>query len=66
MKTFVEPKIFGEPKIYQSFPINQSLTESFHEPFRLDVSDRSGGTAVYGKSCLISQQLKWFKTTTRI
>ena len=44
MKMFV----VGEPKIYQSFPIKRFSTESSHEPFRHDVTDRGGGIVVYG------------------
>ena len=37
----------AETKINQSFPKAQFLISGFHEPYRLDITDKSGGILVF-------------------
>ena len=47
----------AEAKTDASFPSAQFLFEGYHSPYRLDVSNRSGGILVYVKSSIPSRRL---------
>ena len=47
----------AETKIDASFPSAQFVFEGYHSPYRLDVSNRSGGIPVYVKSSIPSRRL---------
>ena len=47
----------AETKIDASFPSAQFAFEGYHSPYRLDVSNRSGGILVYVKSSIPSRRL---------
>ena len=47
----------AETKIDASFPSAQFVFEGYHSPYRLDVSNRSGGILVYVKSSIPSRRL---------
>ena len=47
----------AETKIDASFPSAQFVFEGYHLPYRLDVSNRSGGILVYVKSSIPSRRL---------
>ena len=50
--------VIVETKLDASFPINQFLIPGFKTPYRLDVSDKSGGLLVYVKDCLLATEIK--------
>ena len=47
----------AETKIDASFPSAQFVLEGYVSPYRLDVSNRSGGILVYVKSSILSRRL---------
>ena len=49
---------FAVSKIGKSFTTAQFMLPGYHNPFRLDISDRKGGLLVYIKSHLLSRLLK--------
>ena len=50
----------AETKIDSSFPKRQFEVKGYKSPFRLDVSDKSGGLLVYAKEALSSSRPKGF------
>ena len=50
----------AETKLDSSFPQSQFLRKGFKKPYRLDISDRSGGLLVYVKEGISSRYLKDF------
>ena len=46
-----------ETKIDSSFPTAQFRLTNYHTPYRLDISDKSGGILVYIKSNITTRQL---------
>ena len=61
ISNYVDIPVIAETKIDKSFPAAQFITEGFHKPPRLDISDKSGGLLVYVRSHLLSRQLTRFK-----
>ena len=55
----VDILIVAETKIDASFPTAQSSAEGYHKPYRLDVSEKSGGILVYISSSIPSRQLHY-------
>ena len=53
----VDILIVAETKIDASFPTAQFSVEGYHKPYRLDVSEKSGGISVYINSSIPSRQL---------
>ena len=53
----VDILIVAENKIDVSFPTAQFSVEGYHKPYRLDVSEKSGGILVYINSSIPSRQL---------
>ena len=47
----------AENKIDSSFPTAQFRCSNYHTPYRLDISDKSGGILVYTKSNIPTRQL---------
>ena len=62
----VDILVIAEKKIDKSFPTAQFIIEGFHKPLRLDISDKSGGLLVYGRSYLLSSQLAKFEIPSDI
>ena len=58
--------VIAEKKIDKSFPTAQFIIEGFHKSLRLDISDKSGGLLVYGRSYLLSSQLAKFEIPSDI
>ena len=54
----VDILVIAETKIDSSFPSNQFQIEGYKTPYRLDISERSGGILVYVKDNLITKELK--------
>ena len=50
--------VIAETKIDSSFPSSQFHIEGCKTPYRLDISERSGGILVYVKDSLITKELK--------
>ena len=50
----------SETKLDMSFPTTQFMIPGYHKPYRIDVSNNSGGILVYVKSSLPSHQLTKF------
>ena len=65
-KRNVDILVIAETNIDQSFTTAQFVIESFHKPFRLNVSDRSGGLLVYVTSYITSSQHIKSKTRSNI
>eukprot|EP00794_Sanderia_malayensis_P000652 gene652-1320_t len=61
MKENFDILAIAESKIDSSFPSSQFLIEGYKTPYRLDISDRSGGILVYVREKLISKELKLTK-----
>ena len=55
----VDILIVGETKIDASFPTAQFSAEGYHKPYRLDVSEKSGGILFYINSSIPSRQLHY-------
>ena len=53
----VDILIVAETKIDASFPTTQFLAEGYHKPYRLDMSEESGGILVYINSSIPSRKL---------
>ena len=53
----VDILIAAETKIDSSFLTGQFSTEEYHKPYRLDVSQKSGGILVHANSSMPSRQL---------
>ena len=58
VSNYVDILVIAEAKI--------DITERFHKPLRLDISDKSGGLLVYVRSHLLSRQLTKFKIPSDI
>ena len=63
---YVDIFIAAETKINESFPTAQFTIDGFHEPLRLDVTDKSGGLLVYVRSYLPLRQLTKHKISSNI
>ena len=50
--------VIAETKLDASFPKNQFSIPGFKTPYRLDVSDKSGGLLVFVRDCLLSTEIK--------
>ena len=50
--------VIAETKIDSSFPSSQFQIEGYKTPYRLDITERSGGILVYVKDNLITKELK--------
>ena len=55
----VDILIVAETKIDASFLTAQSSVEGYHKPYRLDVSEKSGGILVYINSSIPCRQLHY-------
>ena len=55
----VDILVVAETKIDASFPTAQFSAERYHKPYRLDVSEKSGGILVYISSSIPSRQLHY-------
>ena len=58
--------VIAETKLDASFPKNQFLIPGFKTPYRLDVSDKSGGLLVFVRDCLLSTEIKVDNISTDI
>ena len=50
--------VIAETKLDASFPKNQFLIPGFKAPYRMDVSDKTGGLLVFVRDCLLSTEIK--------
>ena len=57
----VDILIVAETKIDASLQTPQFSAEEYHEPYRLDVSEKSGGIIVYINSSIPSKQFPLLK-----
>ena len=62
----VDILFIAETKLDASFPKNQFLIPGFKTPYRLDVSDKSGGLLVFVRDCLLSTEIKVDNMSTDI
>ena len=58
IKDLLDILIIAETKLDDTFLQEQFLIEGFKQPYRLDVSQNSGGLLVYLKYGIISKELK--------
>ena len=58
--------VIAETKLDVSFPKNQFLIPGYKTPYRLDVSDKSGGLLVFVRDCLLSTEIKVDNMSTDI
>ena len=56
----------AETKLDDSFPTDQFLIDGFRKPFRLNISDSSGGLLTYVRSDIPARELDKFKFDTGI
>ena len=66
VSNYVDILVIAETKIDKSFFTAQFIIEGFHQPLRLDISDKSGALLVYVRSHLLSRQLTKFKISSDI
>ena len=57
----VDVLTIAETKLDSSFPSLQFLMEGYKRPFRLDITDKSGGLLVYIRSDIPARQLHVFE-----
>ena len=57
VKDYIDILIIAETKIDASFPTSQFLLKEYNCPFRLDISDKSGGLLVYVKKGIAARPL---------
>ena len=58
--------VIAETKLDASFPKNQFLIPGFKTPYRLDVSEKSGGLLVFVRDCILSTVIKVDNMSTDI
>ena len=61
VRNHVEILVIAEAKISKPFPTAQLIIEGFHEPLRLDISDKSSGLLAFIRSYLLSRPLTKFE-----
>ena len=66
VRNHVEIPVIAEAKISKPFPTAQLIIEGFHEPLRLDISDKSGGLLAFIRSYLLSRPLTKFEIPSDI